>query len=93
VLTAVARPVLIFALIFTKIPLPNDIRTACSDSTCTSRLPRRPYTESVWVENGEHGSGLGCADTSEPVREQRLRPVLLPDHASESGRFGWLSST
>ena len=49
------------------------------------------YGSAVWVENGEHGSGLGCDDTSEPLREQRLRPVLLPDQAPESGRFGWLS--
>ena len=49
------------------------------------------YGSAVWVENGEHGSGLGCDDTSEPLREQRLRPVPLPDQAPESGRFGWLS--
>jgi hypothetical protein len=49
------------------------------------------YDSTVYVENGEHGSGLGCDNTSEPVRERRLRPVLLPDQASESGRFRWLS--
>jgi hypothetical protein len=49
------------------------------------------YGPAVYVENGQHGSGLGCDNTSEPVRELSLRPVLLPDHASESGRFSWLS--
>jgi hypothetical protein len=49
------------------------------------------YDSAVYVENGEHGSGLGCDNTSEPVRERPLRPVLLPDQASERGRFKWLS--
>jgi hypothetical protein len=49
------------------------------------------YDSTVYVENGEHGSGLGCDNTSEPLSERRLRPVLLPDRASESGRFKWLS--
>jgi hypothetical protein len=49
------------------------------------------YGSAVYVENGEHGSGLGCDNTSEPLRELRLRPVLLPDHASQRGRFKWLS--
>ena len=45
----------------------------------------------MYVENGEHGSGLGCDNTSEPLDEVGLRPVLLPDEPSESGRFRWLS--
>jgi hypothetical protein len=48
------------------------------------------YDSTVYVENGQQGSGLGCDNTSEPLREVRLRPVLLPDQASESGRFKWL---
>ena len=48
------------------------------------------YDSTVYVENGQQGSGLGCDNTSEPLREVRLRPVLLPDQASESGRFEWL---
>jgi hypothetical protein len=48
------------------------------------------YDSTVYVENGEHGSGLGCDNTSEPLREVRLRPVLLPDQASERGKFKWL---
>jgi hypothetical protein len=49
------------------------------------------YDSTIYVENGQHGSGLGCDNTSEPLRELRLRPVLLPDQASASGRFKWLS--
>jgi hypothetical protein len=49
------------------------------------------YDSAVYVENGQNGSGVGCDNTSEPLRELRLRPVLLPEGAPERGRFQWLS--
>lgn len=49
------------------------------------------YDSAVYIENGQHGSGLGCDNTSEPLRELRPRPVLLPEAASETGPFRWLS--
>ena len=49
------------------------------------------YDSAVYVENGQNGSGVGCDVTSEPLRELRLRPVLLPDTAPEAGAFQWLS--
>jgi hypothetical protein len=49
------------------------------------------YDSAVYVENGQEGSGVGCDNTSEPLRELRLRPVLLPAEASSRGRFKWLS--
>jgi len=49
------------------------------------------YSSAVYVENGEHGSGLGCDNTAEPLRELRPRPILLPDEVSETGDFAWLS--
>jgi hypothetical protein len=49
------------------------------------------YDSAVYIENGQHGSGVGCDNTSEPLRELRVRPVLLPEHPSERGRFRWLS--
>jgi hypothetical protein len=49
------------------------------------------YDSAVYIENGQEGSGLGCDNTSEPVRELRPRPVLLPDHVTDRGRFRWLS--
>jgi hypothetical protein len=51
------------------------------------------YSSAVYVENGEHGSGLGCDNTAEPLRELRPRPVLLPDVVPERGEFAWLSYT
>jgi hypothetical protein len=49
------------------------------------------YDSTIYVENGQQGSGLGCDNTTEPLREVRLRPVLLPDRSSPSGPFKWLS--
>ncbi|MBA3866947.1 MAG: hypothetical protein H0X42_11490 [Solirubrobacterales bacterium] len=49
------------------------------------------YDSAVYVENGQQGSGLGCDVTSEPLRELRPHPVLLPDHVTDRGRFRWLS--
>ncbi len=47
------------------------------------------YGPAVYVENGQHGSGLGCDNTTEPLRELRLRPVLMPERAVSKGSFAW----
>jgi len=49
------------------------------------------YDSAVYVENGQEGSGLGCDNTSEPVRELPLKPILLPNSVPSSGPFVWLS--
>ncbi|HUB37138.1 MAG TPA: hypothetical protein VL972_09965 [Solirubrobacteraceae bacterium] len=49
------------------------------------------YDSAVYVENGQGGSGLGCDNTTPPLRELRLRPVLLPEAPPASGAFAWLS--
>jgi hypothetical protein len=49
------------------------------------------YDSAVYIQNGQHGSGVGCDNTTEPLRELRVRPVLLPETASEQGQFKWLS--
>jgi hypothetical protein len=49
------------------------------------------YDSAVYIENGQHGSGVGCDNTSEPLRELPLRPVLLPEAAPEQGPFKWLT--
>lgn len=48
------------------------------------------YDSAVYVENGQEGSGLGCDNTSEPVRELPLRPILLPNDVPATGPFVWL---
>jgi hypothetical protein len=49
------------------------------------------YDSAVYIQNGQHGSGVGCDNTTEPLRELRPRAVLLPETASEQGPFKWLS--
>jgi hypothetical protein len=49
------------------------------------------YDSAVYLGNGQNGSGVGCDNTSEPLRELRLAPVLLPERASRQGPFRWLS--
>lgn len=49
------------------------------------------YDSAVYLGNGQNGSGVGCDNTSEPLRELRPHPVLLPETAPESGAFQWLS--
>ncbi len=49
------------------------------------------YDSAVYVENGQQGSGLGCDNTSEPLEEVPLRPVLLPNRPPTQGRFAWLT--
>ncbi|HET6998113.1 MAG TPA: hypothetical protein VFI03_05930 [Solirubrobacterales bacterium] len=49
------------------------------------------YDSAVYIENGQEGSGVGCDNTSEPLRELPLRPVLLPETAPEQGPFKWLT--
>jgi hypothetical protein len=49
------------------------------------------YDSTVYVENGQHGSGVGCDNTSEPLRRIDLEPVLLPARPADRGRFKWLS--
>jgi hypothetical protein len=47
------------------------------------------YDSAVYVENGQHGSGLGCDNTTEPLRELKLRPVLMPAQVKSKGPFAW----
>jgi hypothetical protein len=47
------------------------------------------YDSAVYVENGQHGSGLGCDNTTGPLRELALRPILMPDQVVSKGPFAW----
>lgn len=49
------------------------------------------YDSAVYVENGQHGSGLGCDNTTEPLRELKLAPILMPNGVTSSGPFAWTS--
>jgi hypothetical protein len=47
------------------------------------------YDSAVYVENGQHGSGLGCDNTTGPLRELTLRPILMPERVVSKGPFAW----
>jgi hypothetical protein len=49
------------------------------------------YDSAVYVENGQHGSGLGCDNTTGPLRELALRPILMPERVVSKGPFAWTS--
>jgi hypothetical protein len=49
------------------------------------------YDSAVYVENGQHGSGLGCDNTTGPLRELTLNPVLMPNGVVSTGPFAWTS--
>jgi hypothetical protein len=49
------------------------------------------YDSAVYVENGQHGSGLGCDNTTEPLRELKLTPILMPNGVVSTGPFAWTS--
>ncbi|HEY5976660.1 MAG TPA: hypothetical protein VIT85_02285 [Solirubrobacterales bacterium] len=49
------------------------------------------YDSAVYVENGQGGSGVGCDNTSEPLRRLDVKPVVVPTHADPDGRFAWLT--
>jgi hypothetical protein len=49
------------------------------------------YDSAVYIENGQRGSGLGCDNTSEPLRRLPVRPVLVPTDPPLGSRFEWLT--
>ncbi|MGK2955760.1 MAG: hypothetical protein ACSLFI_08845 [Solirubrobacterales bacterium] len=49
------------------------------------------YFSAVFVGNGNKGSGVGCDKTNEPLTELQPKSILLPDHATDRGKFKWLS--
>jgi len=49
------------------------------------------YAPAVYVENGKGGSGLGCDNTTEPLRRVDVKPVLVPTDPRSNGPFEWLT--
>jgi len=48
------------------------------------------YEAAVFVENGRHGSGVGCDDTSAPLQRVRPRPIVVPTRPAPNDKFGWI---
>jgi hypothetical protein len=49
------------------------------------------YQSAIFPQNGSNGSGVGCDNTSAPLRELNPETVLLPDRPTDRGQFAWLS--
>jgi hypothetical protein len=50
------------------------------------------FSESaVYIQNGRKGSGVGCDNTSAPLRRLVVQPIQVPTHPSPRGRFAWLT--
>src|SRR5262245_38985912 len=49
------------------------------------------FDSAIYVENGQGGSGLGCDNTSEPLRRVVPRPVVVPTDPPRGSRFQWLT--
>jgi hypothetical protein len=49
------------------------------------------YDNAIYIENGSHGSGVGCDNTAEPLIRTDPRPVIVPTAAAPGSEFQWLS--
>ena len=49
------------------------------------------YDSAIYIENGSHGSGVGCDNTSEPLTRTEPEPVVVPTHAPPGSKYQWLS--
>ncbi len=49
------------------------------------------YDSAVYIENGQNGSGVGCDNTSEPLRRLAPRAVEIPTDPAPGGPFQWLT--
>jgi len=49
------------------------------------------YEAAVYVENGRKGSGVGCDDTSAPLRQLVVEPIQVPTHPGPNSGFAWLT--
>jgi len=49
------------------------------------------YDNTIYIQNGSHGSGVGCDNTSDPLITSRPTPVIIPTAAAAGNEFQWLS--
>ena len=49
------------------------------------------YDSAVYIQNGQRGSGVGCDNTTEPLRELRPRAGAAARSGARTGPFEWLS--
>jgi hypothetical protein len=49
------------------------------------------YDDAIYIQNGSHGSGVGCDDTQSPHTESRPTPLIIPTNAAPGSEFQWLT--
>jgi hypothetical protein len=49
------------------------------------------YDDAIYIQNGSHGSGVGCDDTQLPHLESRPTPLIIPTNAAPGSEFQWLT--
>jgi VPS62-like protein len=49
------------------------------------------YDNAIYIQNGSHGSGVGCDDTQSPNVPSDPRPVIIPTAAAAGSEFQWLT--
>ena len=49
------------------------------------------YESAIYIENGKRGSGVGCDNSSAPVRRVAPEPELVPTHPRPGSRYEWLT--
>jgi hypothetical protein len=49
------------------------------------------YGPAIYVENARGGSGLGCDNTTEPLRRVEPKPVIIPTNPRVNGPDKWLT--
>src|SRR5262245_14212139 len=48
------------------------------------------YDSAIYIQNGSHGSGAGCDNTSEPLVRTDPAPIIVPSAAAPGSEFQWL---
>jgi hypothetical protein len=49
------------------------------------------YDNAIYIQNGSHGSGVGCDNTQSPNIESHPQPTIIPTTAAPGSEFQWLS--
>jgi hypothetical protein len=49
------------------------------------------YDSAIYIQNGSHGSGVGCDNTTDPHARVEPEPVIIPTHAPPGTQYQWLS--
>jgi hypothetical protein len=49
------------------------------------------YDDAIYIQNGSHGSGVGCDNTSKPLVRSDPTPIIVPTAAAPGSEFQWLS--